>query len=500
MSAPNQNQAKELGHEGKVMATGTASDNGLSRMVTRRLKIHETSEGIGSRIRRCIGNRAVRCLPPFVICEQFRMDETGRPPHPARGAQRITYVLSGKVRLSYASNNNIELGSGDLTSLMVGKGVIRSIEAVPNEEDKKDHTKEKRATASGIQLFIDVPESFKRIEPSHLNLCHGDIVSFSPTLGCQISILTGSVFGKKAPQMLTATPALILDCSLRPGSTVDIPVRLTWNAFAYIIDGSCTVQTEQARKHYYVEFMRSLKLDEESENDQGSGNKDDEEKEGFVTLTVGDDAKHEARILFCAANPLSQPIYRQGPFVDVSMNWIHQAFDDYSSRKNGFESRKWNLARRQPVKTSSRTSLSSRNSPSWTTPKEESSRKSNEDENCSASTGKSCDTKHPKNGSEDATSDTYNPCDDSISEMDDCGQEHKQASKSTFPNAFPPGSVNPASHSFAFNGDEGVEEQQKQKLPSGPNPLRDRKRHRDADSPGDENSDEPQARSPAKKK
>lgn len=501
MSASSQQTWEKLGHSGKGLFTESNSAIGFPRTVTRCLKVHEMREGTGSRIRRCIGNREVRCLPPFVICEQFRMNEKGMPPHPARGSQRITYVLKGKVKLNYSPNNKIELGSGDLTSLMVGKGVIRSIKAIPEDGNVNSLNRKRRSTASCIQLFMDVPESFKRIEPSHLNLCHSDIISFSPTSGCHINILTGSTLGKRAYQMLTATPALILDCSLQPGSTVDIPVKLSWNAFAYIIDGTCTVQTEQAQKHHYVEFMRSSKIDEESPDPVNESDSENyPEEDGYVTLTVGDNAKNKARVLFCAAKPLCQPIYRQGPFVDVSMNWIHQAFDDYTSRKNGFESRKWNLARRKSSKRSSRASLPTKAFPSLTTAKKGSSCKSEEDGQSSASlTGEYCVSKSFKKCKRDGPSEAYSPCEDLNCESGRCGKEHYHPFKATYPNAFPPGSVNPASHSTNFNGIEGVKEKQHQKIRSNPNPLQDRKCQIGSDSRPEVKQNTPQPKYPLRK-
>lgn len=458
------------------------------REVTKILKIHEASEGIGARVRRFVGSRNVRCLPPFVICEQFRMNEQGRPPHPARGAQKITYVMSGKMRLEYSPHNTIDLGPGDVTSLMVGKGVIRSVKAVPEENSASE-----KASASGIQIFMDVPEPFKRTDPSHLNLCHSDITDLHPSKGASVKLLTGSIFGKKAEQMLTTTPALILDCNLESGAEIELPVKTHWNAFAYVISGEARIQGHKASKHAYVEFMRSSILGTTGEQDDlhsyytkgsksvhvasnaskenaddGSKSPDYDNNYSTISISVGSDANKPSRVLFCAAEPLCQPIFRQGPFIDVSMNWIHQAFSDYTGKKNGFEAGQyWNSHNPEssaiPRPSIRVASPNSTEPPSSGAP--EPSKSHQEEPRCN-------DNSCGGDAGPDNECAPYNPCnDDSNAKSGDSdptgdpGDSNNRSYKASFPNAFPPGRVNPVSHSTEFNDIDGVEEQQESKVP-----------------------------------
>lgn len=477
------------------------------REVTKILKIHEASEGIGAKVRRFVGNRNVRCLPPFVICEHFRMNEQGRPPHPARGAQKITYVMSGKMRLEYSSHNTIDLGPGDVTSLMVGRGVIRSVKAVLDEQSTSN-----KASASGIQIFMDVPEPFKRTDPSHLNLCHTDIVEIQPCKGASVKILTGSAFGKKAEQMLTTTPALILDCNLESGVEIEVPVKSDWNAFAYVINGGARIQGQKASKYAYVEFMRphffgstseqssdsaigvkGAKFTKEtkepysSENLDNTDSSEDDSDSSIVSISVDADAEKPSRVLFCAAKPLCQPIFRQGPFIDVSMNWIHQAFSDYTGRKNGFENgRYWNSHNAEsnaiPRPSVHVTTPNHAVVPPNGSPEPSKSHQSDRENNNEISDSCGCGGA----AQSDNESTPYNPCnDDSNLKSGDteyanaAGDSNDRSFKASFPNSFPPGRVNPVSHSTEFNDIDGVEEQQESKMPRPhPTSVRNQQQHK----------------------
>jgi len=427
---------------------------GARRQITRVFRVHETSDGIGLRVRQCIGNPKVRCLPPFITCQHFKIDEFGRPPRPARGTQQVTYMLSGMVKIEYTPSSSLELGSGDLGSLMVGNGVIGSMRAQAPGHDKttrnmRGNTTDSNATANGIQFCMDIPESYKRSDASNISLCHSDIVELRPERGVSVRLLTGSLFNKTAAQMLTTTPATVLDCVLEPGATFDLPVKSTWNAFLYVIQGIAYIQNTKTGKHDYVEFMRSPVSKATAEE---AGPSEDE----YVQLHAGAGENTEAtHLLFCSAEPLAQPIFRQGPFVDVSTHWIQQAFNDYSESKNGFESgRLWHD---HPLPQAVSATAASQDDVSG-------------DE--------------PPPAKPDISDLPFNPCEDAVcpaSAANESDQEQRQEVKATYPNKFPPGRANPASHTTEFNDTDSIETQQEQKVP-----RKERKRRHSGSTSRDE--------------
>lgn len=364
------------------------------RRITEIHKMQEASEGIGSRVRRCIGNRLVRCLPPFVICECFKVNRIGYPKRPSRGGHKLVYLVSGALELEYSSLDKVYMFAGDLMSDMIGRGMTRSLRAYasdpgrsaaslfpdltlpsapsrpesdpadgsPTHEDfateetslspKEDFEESedtetplsplviptpppisprKELTARGVSILFDIPEPLKREDSIKLCVTSAEIVHLEPTEGVNIKLLSGQIFGTVCLKSLASTPVTMLDCILKRSAQFDLPVEPEWNAFIIMLEGTAEVQDKLVQKNDYIEFRSSGESQDQSWINS---------KNGRVIKVKVPEEVGECRFIFCAGKPLNQPIYRQGPFIDVSMDWIHQAFEDYTEKKNGFEERK----------------------------------------------------------------------------------------------------------------------------------------------------------------
>lgn len=288
------------------------------RRVSQDFFVETTPIGTNMNVCRSVGCSRARALPPFVGCEQFWVDTTGNPPSPLRGTQKLTLLLSGKLKMEFSPQNLDVLEPGDCVSVMNGKGARSSMLSL-------------NGLSIGINISFDVPEKFKRETPSSDMVQKASSIMIAPSDNVEVQLISGSAFGQTSLHPLTLTPTNIMFVKVAHGGVFEFEVPESWNAFMYTTEGECLVNRSlSAGPHHYVEF--ASRPDDPT---RGGGT--------AVRVEVPSQDSESAVFIFCCAEALDQPIYHQGPFVDVSSDWIYQAFEDYNNKQNGFEQhQRWN--------------------------------------------------------------------------------------------------------------------------------------------------------------
>ena len=294
--------------------TGTVFQNmSVPRAIHQAFLAIEQSEGAGARVRRSIGTPKLRNFSPFLMLDHFTISPgAGFPDHPHRGQETITYLLKGAVDHEDFAGNKGTIETGDLQFMTAGRGIMHAEMPRQNPDGSAN---------VGMQLWVDLPEKLKTVEPRYRDLRAKEI----PTITVDenkvtVKIISGRSHGTDSVQELAYTPVWLFDVTIKPGGKISQELPVGWNAFAYTLSGSTTFgagkdQTTVGQYHNVV-F---------------------EQKGDSVQAAVSADAKEAGKFILVAGLPLDQKVVQYGPFVLNSQDGVYQAMMDYQSHSNGFE-------------------------------------------------------------------------------------------------------------------------------------------------------------------
>lgn len=138
--------------------------------------------------------------------------------------------------------------------------------------------------------------------------------------GIKVRVIAGEALGTKSP-IYTRTPTMYLDFTLKPGSHLQQPIPISWNAFVYVIEGEGVFGTS---KSLPVAAHHLLLL--------GSGD----------GLEAWNKSSKPLRFILVGGEPLGEPLAQWGPFVMNTQEEINQTLEDFDNYTNGFEkARHW---------------------------------------------------------------------------------------------------------------------------------------------------------------
>ena len=269
----------------------------------------EKSEGVGARVRRSIGTSKLRNLDPFLMLDEFFVKKpAGFPDHPHAFFETVTYMLDGKFEHEDFMGNHGVLDSGDLQWMTAGKGIVHA--EMPHPDSDLSH---------GLQLWVNLPKSKKRIDPGYQELKGSDVPVAKPTDGVDVKVIAGDAFGVNA-KVLTKTPIFYLDIRMKPHQTIQHAVPVNWTCFAYTLSGNVKFTSEDTHNKIY-EAHNAIVFSKA-------------ENQTHVEIATGD---HECHLVLLGAEPIGEPIVQYGPFVGNTEDDIQQVIADYQSARNGFE-------------------------------------------------------------------------------------------------------------------------------------------------------------------
>lgn len=286
------------------------------RVISRIVDSVTTTEGEGFIVHRPFPANTFSHFDPFLLLDEMGpMDlkpgeAKGAPDHPHRGFETVTYMLSGNFEHKDSQGHSGRLNPGDVQWMTAGSGVIHS------EMPSKDMI-DKGGTLHGIQLWINLPKKDKLTVPRYQEIAASRIpIVQLPGGKGQVKIIAGSYYETES-KIDTKIPILYLHIILEPDTTIQVPVNLEHNIFAYILSGTASFDEKYNSKAKKGQIAIFEKLGDS------------------IIIKNHPNAKEVLQVLLIGGSPINEPIARYGPFVMNSKQEIYQAIEDYRSGKLG---------------------------------------------------------------------------------------------------------------------------------------------------------------------
>lgn len=272
------------------------------RSVIQILNSRQSMDGDGVRIQRTLGQHR-HDMDPFLMLDEIRSDNSadyvgGFPPHPHRGIETLTYMLSGGFVHEDSMGHREALRDGGAQWMFSGRGVIHSELPLIHE-----------GLLHGFQLWINIPAANKMNTPQYKQAVRDELPTATLANGAQLCAFGGSweIEGHRlaSPFPDFSANARALDITLPVDSTLTLQLPTDDTALAYVFEGWLDA-TLAIQKGQLARF--------------GSGE--------HLQLKSGDKG---TRLLLLSGTPLKEPIVQHGPFVMNTEAEIQQAIDDYRS-------------------------------------------------------------------------------------------------------------------------------------------------------------------------
>ncbi|MFM8155159.1 MAG: pirin family protein [Actinomycetes bacterium] len=274
-------------------------------------------EGEGFPVRRAFAGVPSDQLDPFIHMDQMGEVEygagepKGTPWHPHRGFETFTYLIDGQFLHQDSNGGGGVILDGGTQYMTAGDGILH-IETPP------EALVESGGLFHGIQLWINLPSTKKRIAPQYQDLQGNDSVMVaSADGGSYVRVLAGAVGGHQGPG-ISHTPLAITHVTVAPGASISIPWPSDFNALAYALAGSGAIGAEQ---RIISEGQLAVLVNGD-----------------LIQITA--DAKQDSRtenleVFLIGGVPLREPVVAYGPFVMNTAAEIQEAFEDYQKGRLG---------------------------------------------------------------------------------------------------------------------------------------------------------------------
>jgi redox-sensitive bicupin YhaK (pirin superfamily) len=281
-----------------------------SRAVARIVSALQTMEGDGMDVMRPFPAGTLSYIDPFLLLDRLGPvvfapgAAKGVPPHPHRGFEVVTYLLSGRMTHRDSFGGSGTLGPGDVQWMRAGSGVVHS--EMPDEDFRRTG-----GTLHAIQLWVNLPRADKMLPPEYRDIAARSVPEVDTKLA-HVKVIAGEAFGARA-SLATRVPITYLHVTIKPRQSLAIPAPAGSTALAYSLEGGGYAGSDRRAfaSNQLVVF-------------EGEGN--------TVDLSAGDAA---ADLVVLTARPLGEPVARYGPFVMNTPHEVSEAIDDYRSGKMG---------------------------------------------------------------------------------------------------------------------------------------------------------------------
>ncbi len=178
------------------------------------------------------------------------VSETGGmrvPPHPHTGLQTVSWLFSGEIEHRDSLGSHRLVRPGEMNLMTAGRGIAHS------EVSTAD-----TSTLHGVQLWVALPDADRHTAPAFEHVLPGTAVDG----GLTVAVFLGSWLGQHSAAS-TFSPLLGAELSLRPGSTVTLPLE-TGHEHGVLVDSGdlrvCGVPVPRAHLAYLPPGRRDLEL------------------------------------------------------------------------------------------------------------------------------------------------------------------------------------------------------------------------------------------------
>ena len=257
------------------------------------------SDGAGVKLKRSIGTQLIDYHDPFLMLDEFGSENKddyigGFPPHPHRGIETVTYMLSGEFEHEDSTGAKGRMSSGDVQWMKTGGGIIHS--EMPAMTEGKLH---------GFQLWVNMPAKLKMNKPEYIYIDAKEMQIHKDD-DKKIKVIAGK-FGKaEGPVKGHNVEPIYFDVELEKNKEFNFDLPSTHNSLIYLIEGEVKV---------------------------GEQNHDPVKDSTLIILTRGKKLKvsglTKAKFLLISGKPIGEPIARGGPFVMNTKEEILKAVQDY---------------------------------------------------------------------------------------------------------------------------------------------------------------------------
>jgi redox-sensitive bicupin YhaK (pirin superfamily) len=296
-----------------MLGTQTRKDT-MSRKIENVITAQRQLEGGGFVVRRPFPTGGLELVDPFLLLDEMGPadyapgEAVGAPDHPHRGFETVTYMLEGAFEHEDSAGNRGMIAAGDVQWMTAGRGVVHS-------EMPSRRIREQGGRVHGFQIWVNLPARDKMMAPRYQEVPAARIPEAASADGlARVRVIAGEALGVRAV-IDTRTPIVYQDWTLQPGALVEQPVPEGQGAFVYLFEGAAEVG----------EDARPLRDGQLGLLGPGAG----------VRLAVPAAAKHGARLLLLAGEPLHEPVARYGPFVMNTRAEILQAMTDFRAGRLG---------------------------------------------------------------------------------------------------------------------------------------------------------------------
>jgi len=257
------------------------------------------SDGAGVKLKRSIGTHLIDYHDPFLMLDEFGSENKddyigGFPPHPHRGIETVTYMLSGEFEHEDSTGAKGKMSAGDVQWMKTGGGIIHS--EMPAMTEGKLH---------GFQLWVNMPAKYKMNKPEYIYIDAKEMQMHKDD-DKKIKVIAGKFGEAEGPVKGHNVEPIYLDIEIEKGKEFTFNLHSTHNSLIYLIEGE-------------------VKVGEQNHNPiKGST---------LIILTRGEELKvsglTKAKFLLISGKPIGEPIARGGPFVMNTKEEILKAVQDY---------------------------------------------------------------------------------------------------------------------------------------------------------------------------
>ena len=257
------------------------------------------SDGAGVKLKRSIGTHLIDYHDPFLMLDEFGSENKddyigGFPPHPHRGIETVTYMLSGEFEHEDSTGAKGRMSSGDVQWMKTGGGIIHS--EMPAMTEGKLH---------GFQLWVNMPAKFKMNKPEYIYIDAKEMQIHKDD-DKKVKVIAGKFENTEGPVKGHNIEPIYFDVEIEKDKEFIFNLPPAHNSLIYLIEGE-------------------VKVGEQNHNPiKGST---------LIILTRGKKLKvsglTKAKFLLISGKPIREPIARGGPFVMNTKEEILKAVQDY---------------------------------------------------------------------------------------------------------------------------------------------------------------------------